>query len=88
MFIRIRQVAPMCPLKLCRELCKMAEPIDLPFGLWILVSQRKHKLNRIRKVAHKTEPSICGVDAALCQITLTSCSVSAQLTEKTDPFCQ
>ena len=25
----------------------MAEPIDLPFGLWIRVGRRKHKFNRI-----------------------------------------
>jgi len=32
---------------------EMAEPIDLPFGLWTLVGRRKHnlKFNRIRRVA-------------------------------------
>jgi len=30
---------------------KMAEPIDLPFGLWTRVDRRKQKLNRIRQVA-------------------------------------
>ena len=29
----------------------MAEPIDLPFGLWTRVGRRKHKFNHIRKVA-------------------------------------
>jgi len=57
----------------------MAEPIDLPFGLWTLVSRRKHKFNRIRQVApmrlhrraywrqlaNTTEPSVCCGDAAL-----------------------
>ena len=30
---------------------KMAEPIDLPFGLWTQVGWRNHKFNHIRKVA-------------------------------------
>jgi len=65
----------------------MAEPIDLPFGLWTQVGRRKHKLNHIRHVApicshgrahwrhvaSTTEPSVCGGDAALRQITLTTC---------------
>jgi len=29
----------------------MAEPIDLPFGLWTQVSRRKHKFSRICQVA-------------------------------------
>jgi len=62
----------------------MAEPIDLSFGLWTLVGQRKHKFNRIRQVApmcpresahwrHLTNtvrPSVCCGDVSLCQITL------------------
>jgi len=65
---------------------KTAEPIDLPFGLWTLVGRRKHKFNRIRKMAsmcphgrahwrhlaNAIELSICGGDAVLCQITLTT----------------
>jgi len=43
------------------ELCKMAELIDLPFGLWTQVGRRKQKLNRIRQVAptypHGNRPS-------------------------------
>jgi len=39
------------PTTLCRELCKMAEPIDLPFGLWTRVGRSKHEFNRIRQVA-------------------------------------
>ena len=35
----------------CHELCKMAEPIDLSFGLWTRVGRRKHKFNRIRQVS-------------------------------------
>jgi len=30
---------------------KMAEPIDLPFGLWTRVGQRKHGFNRFCRVA-------------------------------------
>jgi len=30
---------------------KMAEPIDLPFGLWTRVGRRNHKFNRIRQCA-------------------------------------
>jgi len=29
---------------------KTAEPIDLPFGLWTWVDQRKHRFNCIRQV--------------------------------------
>jgi len=29
---------------------KTAEPIDLPFGLWTRVGQKKYKFNRIRQV--------------------------------------
>ena len=38
-FSRVRQVAPMCLTTLFRELCKMAQPIDLPFGLWTRVGR-------------------------------------------------
>jgi len=30
---------------------KTAEPLDLPFGLWTVVSRRKHRFNRIRQLA-------------------------------------
>jgi len=63
---------------------KAAEPIDLPFGLWTRDGRRKHKFSRIRQVApmspdgrahwrqleNMIEPSVCGGDAVLCQITL------------------
>jgi len=66
---------------------KMAEPIDLPFRLLYRVGRRKHKRNRIRQdapicphwrthwrhLANTTESCFCGGDAALCQITLTTC---------------
>jgi len=65
----------------------MADPIEMPFGLWTRVGRRKHKFNRIGQVAptcphgrarwrnlsNTIEPSICGCDAALCQTTLTTC---------------
>ena len=52
----------------------MAEPIDLPFGLWTRVGRRKHKFNHICQVApmspywrahwchpvNTIEPSVCG----------------------------
>jgi len=66
---------------------KTAEPIDLPFGLWTRVGQKKQKFNRIRQVAamcrhakthwchlaNTTEPSVCGGDVVLWQIILTNC---------------
>jgi len=65
----------------------MAEPIDLPFGLWTLVGRRKHEFNRIRQMAplcphgrthwrhlaNTIELSVCGGDAVLRQIILTTC---------------
>jgi len=65
----------------------MAEPIDLPFGFWTRLVRRQHKFNHIRQVApmcphgraqwrhlaNTIEPSVCGGDAVLCQITLTTC---------------
>ena len=64
---------------------KPAEPIEMPFGLWTRVGRRKQMFNRIRKVApmcpnvrahwrnltNTIEPSVCGGDAVLFQITLT-----------------
>jgi len=54
---------------------KMAEPIEMPFGLWPWVAQEnvldvgarcwRHLLNT-------TAPSTCAGDAAFCQITLTT----------------
>jgi len=71
----------------CHELCRRAEPIGLPFGLWTGVGRRKHKFDRIRQempmcphgrahwrhLANTIEPSICSADAVLRQITLTTC---------------
>jgi len=51
---------PRHALRHCAVSCaKMAEPIEMPFGLWIRLSQRKHVL------ANTTELSMCGGDAAL-----------------------
>jgi len=64
-----------------------AELIDLAFGLWTWVGQKKLKFNRIRQVApvcphgrahwhhlaNTIKPSVCGGNAVLCQITLTTC---------------
>ena len=68
---------------------RTAKPIDLPFGLWTRVCQRKHKFNCICQVApmcphgkahwhhlaNTIQPSICGSDVVLCQIALTTCSL-------------
>jgi len=62
----------------------MAEPIDLPFGLWTRAGQRKHKFDRIRHgcanvprgrahwrhLANTIEPSVCGGYAVSCQVTM------------------
>jgi len=78
----------------------MAEPIDLPFGLWTRVGRRKHKFNRIcqlapvcqrgkahwRHPANTTEPSVCGGDAVLCQITFTTCCTDDRRVSLWRPF--
>jgi len=43
---------------------KTAEPIEMPFGIWTRVGATWQML---------TEPSMCGGDAACCQITLATC---------------
>jgi len=59
------------------QCAKMAKPIEVPFGLWTRVNRRKHVLLRggahWRHLANTTEPFVCGGDAALCQITFTTC---------------
>jgi len=68
---------------------KTAEPIDLPFGFRTRMDEWKHMFDRIRQVAPtcqhgkphcrhmaKTiELSVCGGDAVLCQITLTTSKI-------------
>jgi len=69
---------------------KTADAIDLPFSLWTWLGQRKHKFNRVcqvapmyphvmahwRHLANTIELSVCGGDAALCQLALTTCCIS------------
>jgi len=55
---------------------RTAEPIEKPFGTLSPVGPRKHVLDRgahWRNLANRTESSVCGGDAASCQITLTTC---------------
>jgi len=102
-FNHIRQVAPMCTISIvfarwhqCTgqysavSSARVAEPIDLLFGLWTREGRRKHKFNHIRQVApmcpdgrvhwhhleNMTKSSICSGDVLLCQITLTTCSTT------------
>jgi len=47
---------------------KMAEPIDLPFGLWTRVGRRKHKFNCIWQLGCRKHKFNCvhqGVQYAL-----------------------
>jgi len=47
---------------------KKAEPIEMVFGLWTRVGQRKHELHggaHWRHLANTTELSVCDGDAAL-----------------------
>jgi len=69
-------------LSICcdREPCKTAEPIEMPVWECTLVCQYKHVLLLLLdggthwcQLANTIEPSICGSDAALCQLTLTTC---------------
>ena len=61
----------------CASSCaKTTEPIEVLFGMWTPVGPENHVLNggaHWRHLANTTEPSVCGGDAALCQITLTTC---------------
>ena len=54
---------------------KMAEPIDLLFGLWTRVHGAEGSTSSIvfTNLAIRNEPSVYGGDEALCQITLTTC---------------
>jgi len=52
----------------------MAEPVDLPFGLWTWVGP--HWTAHWCHLANTIEPSVCGGNAVLCQITLTTCLLS------------
>jgi len=44
---------------------KIAELIEMPFGVWTLVGPRKHQLGSHRRhLSNMIQPSICGGDAA------------------------
>jgi len=50
--------------------------MEMPFWLWTRVGRSKHVLDGDalwRYLANTTEASMCSGDAALCQITLTTC---------------
>jgi len=51
---------------------KTAELIEMPFGLWTRVGSMKHVLHG-GTLVNTIEPSVCVGDAALSQITLTTC---------------
>ena len=60
---------------------KMAEPIDMSFGLWTWVGPRRHVFDggaHWRHLADTIESSMCSGDAALCQITWTTCQKMQQ----------
>jgi len=64
---------------------KMAESIDMSFGLRTLVPPRNHVLDggeHRRHLANTIKPSMCIGDAACCQITLTFCHYYYYLEEK------
>jgi len=53
-----------------------AELIEMLFGIWTWVSPGNHVLDggeHWRHLVNTTEPSVCGGDAACCQITFTTC---------------
>ena len=64
-----------CPSVTIVTAAKTAEPIEMPFGLYTRVGP-KHVLNEgahWRRLANTSEPSMCGGDAAFCQIALSTC---------------
>jgi len=63
----------------------MAELIEMPFGMCTLVGPRKHVLDggaHWRHLANTTEPSVCGGDAALGQITLITRSLGSHCVDR------
>jgi len=66
----------------CRELCNYGRTDE--FAVWIVDSggPKEAQVNRIRQVAHwrhlsnTIETSVCGSNAVLCEITLTTCYIS------------
>ena len=59
----------------------MAEPIGMPFGVWSRLGCRNHNFSRVVEghigtyLANTIKLSVCGSNAALCQITLTTCLI-------------
>ena len=48
----------------------------MPFGMWTQAGLKKYVLDGVtlaQTIANTTEPSVCGGDAALCQVTLATC---------------
>jgi len=63
----------------------LAEPIEMPFGIWTQVRTTNHVLGggaHRRHLANTTEPPVCGGDATCCQITLTSVIGAVAATER------
>jgi len=56
---------------------KPAEPTEVPFGMLSEVDPGNHMLDGVHichpPLANTIEPSVCGGDAALYKITLTTC---------------
>jgi len=54
---------------------KTAEPTEMPLGMW--TRRSNEACIRLgapwRHLSNVTEPSVCGGDAAFCQVTLTTC---------------
>jgi len=51
---------------------KTAEPIDMPFWVWTRVGPGNHVLDGDaywRNLVNTTEPSMCGSDVTICQVT-------------------
>ena len=68
---------------------KTAEPIEMPFGMWIRGrGQMKHVVHvgaYWHQLSNTTELSVCGGDAAFYQITLTTCSLFLFFLEALSP---
>ena len=64
--------APTCPLTPGHELCKNSQMDQDAIGLWTWVHRKKHVLHG-STLANVTDTSMCGDDATLCEITLTTC---------------
>jgi len=50
---------------------KTSEPIEMPLGFGLGLAQRSMWGAHCRHLANTNKPSMCGGDAACCQITLT-----------------